>query len=58
MSYTPTPTGDGNYRIKVLDQNLYVQAELVLNAGLKLCPLDQSEAKQKVCDFLTGRSLY
>ncbi|KAF8869464.1 hypothetical protein CPB84DRAFT_1804265 [Gymnopilus junonius] len=57
MSYTPTPTGDGKYRIKVLDQNLYVQAELVLNAGLQLCALNKSEEKQKwVINAVPGKS--
>jgi hypothetical protein len=48
MSYTASPSGDGKYRIKVLDHDLYVQSVPPYNAGLELDALNKSEDKQKV----------
>jgi hypothetical protein len=48
MTYQTRPNVDGVYRIKVLDQSLYVQAVFGAKPELKLSPLSDSEKKQQV----------
>ncbi len=52
MSYLSKPITDGGYRIKVIDQDLYIESVPDFNAGLKLSSLSTSNNKQKVCALL------
>ncbi|KAJ7786180.1 hypothetical protein B0H16DRAFT_1294551 [Mycena metata] len=47
MSYLPTPSGNGNYRIKVLNQDKYVECIPSATQWLQLNPLNPSSDAQK-----------
>ncbi|KAH7912674.1 hypothetical protein BJ138DRAFT_750081 [Hygrophoropsis aurantiaca] len=47
MTFQSKPSADGAYRIKVLDQNLYIESAPGGNPGLRLCALSESNDKQK-----------
>ncbi|KAH7922348.1 vWA-like protein [Leucogyrophana mollusca] len=47
MTYQSKPTSEGTYRIKVLDEDLFIESVPGSNAGLKLTSLSSTNTKQK-----------
>ncbi|KAH7912671.1 hypothetical protein BJ138DRAFT_749993 [Hygrophoropsis aurantiaca] len=47
MTYQSKPTSDGTYRIKVLDQDLFIESVPGNDSSLKLAPISQSNSRQK-----------
>ncbi|KIK36607.1 hypothetical protein CY34DRAFT_811194 [Suillus luteus UH-Slu-Lm8-n1] len=48
MTYQSKPTSNGVYRIKVLNQDLFIESAPGYNPGLKLASPSSTSAKQKV----------
>jgi hypothetical protein len=53
MTYQSKPTSNGVYRIKVLNQDLFIESAPGYNPGLKLASPSPTSAKQKVRLLIT-----